>query len=485
MSRIAWSRYAGEEIEQAIAMFIAAEHPRAVRIRPSQGDGGIDILDQGERTVVYQVKGFHQNFTSGQWKQIEGSIDRLTTDPRWKSLTVDEWHLVVPINPTPEALDRLQKYATGRGLPEPHWDGLERCDIWASNHPRTVDYFFNGSRDDIVRTATALLQLQPGDRQATVELPNAEVAAHELNEMVKFLNAQDPFYSYGISATPAIWGDQRDVDRAFSEHQVVRSDLVMRLSRADRDTVLIIDVFAKTALSTELRPIAGSFTVTAKVGSPEHDALRHWFKYGSPLELPMGSVDGEFHGIEGLGNPVEGAALRVLPGAIPDDAPTHLRLVIFAPDGAEVGCVMMRRTYLTAGTGLGSNPGMETTFVDQFQRLKIILRWDDSGPSMSMSTSSLEGLPADQVKELSTAILAMRQGGNSFTIAPQFGPLPSERNPVTPADAQELAALMLQAELADALKRLQGYTSTPLQFPQTRILGSQIRCAAFWPRGLC
>lgn len=211
------------------------------------------------------------------------------------------------------------------------------------------------------------------------------------------------------------------MDRAFSEHQVVRSDLVMRLSRADRDTVLIIDVFAKTALSTELRPIAGSFTVTAKVGSPEHDALRHWFKYGSPLELPMGSVDGEFHGIEGLGNPVEGAALRVLPGAIPDDAPTHLRLVIFAPDGAEVGCVMMRRTYLTAGTGLGSNPGMETTFVDQFQRLKIILRWDDSGPSMSMSTSSLEGLPADQVKELSTAILAMRQGGNSFTIAPSSG----------------------------------------------------------------
>ncbi|WP_394277723.1 hypothetical protein [Luteococcus sp.] len=208
MAGVAWSTYPGEDIEQAIAMFIAAEHPRAVRIRPSRGDGGIDILDMDERTVVYQVKGFHHTFTANQWDQIEGSIDRLVTDPRWATLHVDEWHLVVPVNPTPEGFERLRKYATGRGLPEPHWDGLDRCELWASDHPRTVDYFFNGSREEILRAAATLMQFQ-GRSADAVSVPTVEETTTQLNTTVKYLNEQDPFYSYGIHVQPAVWGDEQ------------------------------------------------------------------------------------------------------------------------------------------------------------------------------------------------------------------------------------------------------------------------------------
>lgn len=100
--RVAWSEYSGEDIERAVVMFIAMEHPRAVRITPSRGDGGVDILDRGARTEVYQVKGFHGALTKGQQRQVEDSIDRLTSDPRWADLSVDEWHLVTPWDPTPE-----------------------------------------------------------------------------------------------------------------------------------------------------------------------------------------------------------------------------------------------------------------------------------------------------------------------------------------------------------------------------------------------
>ncbi|WP_144444954.1 hypothetical protein [Corynebacterium striatum] len=53
MGRIEWSRYSGEDIEHAIAMFIASEDQYAEKISPSRGDGGIDILVRYPRTIVY------------------------------------------------------------------------------------------------------------------------------------------------------------------------------------------------------------------------------------------------------------------------------------------------------------------------------------------------------------------------------------------------------------------------------------------------
>lgn len=73
--RVPWSEYSGEDIERAIAMFIAMEHPTAVRITPSRGDGGVGILDRGERTVVYQVKGFHPALTRSQLpREAQGRV---------------------------------------------------------------------------------------------------------------------------------------------------------------------------------------------------------------------------------------------------------------------------------------------------------------------------------------------------------------------------------------------------------------------------
>ena len=118
--RVAWSRYGGEDIEHAVAMFIASEHPRAERITPSRGDGGIDILDKVDgRAVVYQVKGFHEPLEPNQKRQVERSIDRLLSDPRWGDLDIAEWHLVTPWDATPEAKQWLTDYATESGLPEP------------------------------------------------------------------------------------------------------------------------------------------------------------------------------------------------------------------------------------------------------------------------------------------------------------------------------------------------------------------------------
>lgn len=44
MVRIEWAARGGDEVETVVSMLIFNEHPRATRIRPSQGDFGIDIL---------------------------------------------------------------------------------------------------------------------------------------------------------------------------------------------------------------------------------------------------------------------------------------------------------------------------------------------------------------------------------------------------------------------------------------------------------
>jgi len=59
-------------------MLLCRENPKAQRIRPSQGDGGIDVyVPNGDSMIVYQVKAVSSNLTSNQKRQITNSLDRV------------------------------------------------------------------------------------------------------------------------------------------------------------------------------------------------------------------------------------------------------------------------------------------------------------------------------------------------------------------------------------------------------------------------
>jgi hypothetical protein len=61
LTRLEWTR---------LSVLLYSKHPRAVRVRPSRGDGGVDVLvphpDQPGKTDVYQIKKFAENLTSNQ-----------------------------------------------------------------------------------------------------------------------------------------------------------------------------------------------------------------------------------------------------------------------------------------------------------------------------------------------------------------------------------------------------------------------------------
>ena len=73
MGRIDWGAYSGEDVERALATFIANTRPNVVPIRPSQGDHGIDVMSFNcESGVdVYQIKRFT---TGSQRSQIKKSL---------------------------------------------------------------------------------------------------------------------------------------------------------------------------------------------------------------------------------------------------------------------------------------------------------------------------------------------------------------------------------------------------------------------------
>jgi hypothetical protein len=67
MPRVEWSRYSGDDVEHLVAMLMCRENPNAERIRPSSGDGGIDVrVPVGTGFEIYQVKRFAQNLAAAR-----------------------------------------------------------------------------------------------------------------------------------------------------------------------------------------------------------------------------------------------------------------------------------------------------------------------------------------------------------------------------------------------------------------------------------
>lgn len=477
--RVPWSEYSGEDIERAVAMFIAMEHPTAVRITPSRGDGGVDILNRGERTVVYQVKGFHNALTSGQQKQVEESIDRLSSDPRWAELTVDEWHLVTPWDPTPERLQWLRDYATSKGLPEPVWDGLVDCDGWAAKYPYIVDYFFHGSQQKVQEAASQLLEgfrLKelaggvPGDL-------NVDDVREGMRSAVTFLNERDIYYDYGLAVGPPT-----SRPGGFLPQETGRPNLVTSIHQADKNVAVRIDVYAKTAMSAQERPVNVDVRMTAALGSPEEQAIRDFLKFGSPLSLPLGTVEADFDGPEVMAVPVVDGALTLLPVSGANGGEPQLRLVIFDGEGEQVTSLLMDREYSTRGQSKdGVVEGMETVFVDPSGYLRLMMRLDleDQVTWMNFNINRPDGVLATDAFPAMWALRTLRRDGSTFVLTPRFGPVKGDRMSAPPM-GEEADAVGLWFDIAKSLTLLQEHTHVRLHFPEDL---SQVQEA--WIRDVC
>ena len=80
VARVEWTRHP-DDVEPVVGMLVCSRYPNAVRVQPSQGDGGVDVFVPGEagfgtEREVYQVKSYCKHrLTSSQKRKIKRSFD--------------------------------------------------------------------------------------------------------------------------------------------------------------------------------------------------------------------------------------------------------------------------------------------------------------------------------------------------------------------------------------------------------------------------
>ena len=341
MTRVEWTRLDGDDVEAVVAMLVNREHPNSVRITPSRGDGGVDILDRRAAAdgtdVVYQVKRYTGPLSSRQMDEVEKSLRRLMEDPRWAQLNVSTWYLVTPWDPTPEAETWLQKLGGKHGLTAT-WRGLDHVEQLAAKYPDILDYYLHGGRNRIeeaYKTAIALVGVERTEPDLGVQ-----GLVTRIQQALRALDT-DPHYRYELR---------------FGEGEFPnppsRPGLVMTWMTGDIDggRWVAVDIIARCAASAQERPITVSGRFIADRGSDFERALRDFFSYGTSFTSPEGAYEGEVDAPGGLGGRIERA--RVTTGPVSDNLGDNpqLHLEVLDPDGTVLARVDVDRVNRSHGT---------------------------------------------------------------------------------------------------------------------------------------
>ena len=133
---------------------LCREFKFANRIRSSQGDGGIDVMvPVGDGLVdIYQIKGFKASFTDSQKAQVKKSLERISANTHVHvhvHVRVREWHLVVPVNPTPELKFNWFDPLVADYDFDCHWYGLDQCVGLASTYPDVTRYYLGDGQHEL------------------------------------------------------------------------------------------------------------------------------------------------------------------------------------------------------------------------------------------------------------------------------------------------------------------------------------------------
>lgn len=278
--RIPWTRYSGEDVESVLATFISLEERDAIKIRPSRGDGGIDLIVylDPDTVDVYQIKKFAENLKYNQKAQIEKSWRELSATTAELHVKINSWHLVMPLDPTNENL-RWAKELVGSSGTKFIWDGLSRVDGWASKHPEVIDYYFSNGKEEVSEYAAKLLSM--------ANLPDCSdpaILENRLRDLCSQLDKLDPYYAYSVHVLSEY--DKRD-DLCPRVPGVVMSQILVTPGKGR----IAVDVIEKTPIASMLHPMTFALKITAGTDD-EKEQAKNFIEFGMPFtSLPAEVID--------------------------------------------------------------------------------------------------------------------------------------------------------------------------------------------------
>jgi hypothetical protein len=281
MTRVPWTTLHPSETEAVVSVMLLRERPNAVRVRPSRGDGGIDVIEvTPEGWLVDQLKYFATNLTSGQKAQIERSYWEVRRFAASMGARIARWRLVLPLDPTNENRAWFDGFTADAPF-SCHWQGLAFLEGLAAKYPEVIDYYLKDGKDRLAALMAQVLgglslQQQAGAGEALEPIDTVEGLAG----IYEALNAHDPHYRYGYSV---------DIGPPVAPAEPF---LVAVSSRSVGEAYVTFRVYARFAQALEERPVPIKLQFRVPTESNVAEALRDFHTYGAPvtIEDPTGEM---------------------------------------------------------------------------------------------------------------------------------------------------------------------------------------------------
>ncbi len=362
--RIPWTRYSGEDIESVLATFISLEERDAIKIRPSRGDGGIDLIVylDAETVDIYQIKKFAENLKNGQKAQIENSWQELSATTAELHVKINSWHLVMPLDPTNENLRWAKELVEPSGT-KFIWDGLSRVDGWASKYPEVIDYYFSNGKEEVSEYAAKLLSM--------ANLPDCSdpvILENRLRGLCSNLDKLDPYYAYSVHVLSEY--DKRDDFSTRAPGVVVSQILVTPGSGR-----IAIDVIEKTPIASMLHPL--TFYVKIIAGTDEEkEQAQNFIEYGMPFtSLPAEVIDQDCQ--LPVGRSYEGFRRGIIKSFDLNTSNCIRSASLFWEGCGELQLIVDKTTHGTKGVFFSAHDDTET--------FKLNFKWDASQPGGTLN----------------------------------------------------------------------------------------------------
>lgn len=458
--RVAWSRYEGEDVEAVVAMMVNREHPNSTRITPSQGDGGIDILDRGAASdggdVVYQVKRYASPLTPDQKSKVVKSAKRFLGpkdgEGRWGRLKVTEWRLVTPWNPTEEVdkwlHEKLEEYDVSIV-----WNGLTVVDQLAAKYPDVIDSYLHGGASAIKEAYGEVIALT-----SLGTAPEGDLAVTEVTERIqKALRTldHDPHYLYEVRF------GHGEPDDPPQRPRLVFSRYLIDVASS---TWQAVDVLARCAVSHEERPITYQGTIEVRRDSEFVHTLQDFIDFGTPFTSSEGVFSGTLDAPGGLGGSIAKATVSVGPargtqiGKNPE-----WRIEILDPDSNVIAQADVDRSDRSHGTA-----GLRVVLTETHKVFELTFRAGFTNDSTSMSFATL---PIDSIP-ISAALPAVKflsklRHPNSYRIGVRHIPMHRAKPIDIPATLETAMPGQMEsaAKYLQPLYDLQQHTDTVILVP--------------------
>ncbi|MEJ6549483.1 hypothetical protein PQI66_08000 [Corynebacterium sp. USCH3] len=469
--RISWDRYNGDDLEAVIAMMINREHTESIRIRPSQGDGGIDILDRGVGPnggdVVYQVKNYTSPLDSGQKSKIKSSLEKIMhpdkRDDRWAGLNVTRWRLVLPLDPTPEEYTWFRETLLANYNVDAVWDGLTVVEQLAAKYDDVVDYYLRQGATKIQQAMVAVYNCTWLDN-----IPTDKLSPQEISERVQrslSVLEHDPHYLYDFHFGH---GDLPEFPK--------RPNLVLSVGQSDResDSWQAIEVIARCAESVNQCPITINGRITAKTGSKLDSDVREFLDFGTPFSSPPASFEGTLDAPGGLGGNFDSASISILPSPSHDLGDNRdLHLEILDSNEQVIGAVDAERIGRSQGA-LGSRAVFNES--NGVLSLAILFNQAEQSTSITLTTKKFFGKPVAAVRDGLEFVANFR---SPYSLRTSRKHTPANLGacihlPIAD-DEERTSSIELQLHVARLLVELQNYTSDRLVFPSAEVIDEQLR----------